>query len=81
MLDMAPERVLYDQALQIIEGIFVSTATIPYILNLKVLQYPGQIAEKLFGMLLKNHAFMGPQLETSNEIFVRVLDNLLGSSS
>lgn len=44
MLDMAPEKVLCEQALQIIEGIFVSTATIPDILNLKVLQYPGQIA-------------------------------------
>lgn len=81
MLDMAPERVLYDQALQIIEGVFVSTATIPDILNLKVLQYPGMIAEKLFGLLLRKKVFMTSQVENSLEIFTRVLENLLSSSS
>lgn len=43
------------------------------------MQYPSMIAEKVFKMILANQGFL--LLEHYQEIFNRVLDNLLGYSA
>lgn len=79
LIDMAPEKVIFSNAIALIETVFIVAGSLTDLLNLKIGEYPKLISDKLFSKLLKSKYLL--QHESWREIFTRILNNLVSYST
>ena len=82
IIDTTPSSVLDDTKVDILQSVFIVVTTVPDILNLKIMQHPPVIANKIYDHMLRDEKEFQRSLQTEQgeRIFVNILENLVSYS-
>ena len=83
IIDTTPKAVIEKLKADILHSVFIVVATIPDILNLKIMDHPAVIANKIYAHILENEEEFVRSLDTEpgKRLFANILENLVAYSS